>query len=367
MSHFSVLVIGDDVEGQLAPYHEFECTGLDDQYVEDIDETDEKRAEYAHSTTTMLRAPDGGLHEPYADEFFREMTDEERAHFGGRGLIGTGWGNGIHYSSKDWGDGRGYRAKVQFVPDGYEEVTVPYSEAMTFPEYLHDYHGITLVDADLNPVKGDSAKYGYAVVEGGEVTKVIRRTNPNRKWDWWVLGGRWRGFFWVKPGATAALGALSSYERVYGEHSQPSVASDQARKGDIDWEAMRQDAAVEARKSYLDFTREGAGHAFLYGVRMRPEVQARLDALPREEARATYQDLTLADFETEEEYVARLVRRNGITFAVVKDGEWYERGEMGWWGAVSVEVDEEEWDTQFRRMIDELPDDTLLSVVDCHV
>jgi hypothetical protein len=29
MSHFSVMVIGENVEEQLAPYHEFECTGVD--------------------------------------------------------------------------------------------------------------------------------------------------------------------------------------------------------------------------------------------------------------------------------------------------------------------------------------------------
>ena len=37
MSHFSVMVIGGNVEEQLQPYHEFECTGINDQYVVDVD------------------------------------------------------------------------------------------------------------------------------------------------------------------------------------------------------------------------------------------------------------------------------------------------------------------------------------------
>lgn len=53
MSHFSVLVVGDNVEVQLAPYHEFECTGRDDQYVQEIDETEEARAEYATDIMTL--------------------------------------------------------------------------------------------------------------------------------------------------------------------------------------------------------------------------------------------------------------------------------------------------------------------------
>ena len=45
MSHFSVLVIGDDVEAILQPYHEFECTGINDQYVQDVDVTEECKEE----------------------------------------------------------------------------------------------------------------------------------------------------------------------------------------------------------------------------------------------------------------------------------------------------------------------------------
>lgn len=33
MSHFTVLVIGQNVEEQLQPYHEYECTGIEDEYV----------------------------------------------------------------------------------------------------------------------------------------------------------------------------------------------------------------------------------------------------------------------------------------------------------------------------------------------
>lgn len=55
------------------------------------------------------------------------------------------------------------------------------------------------------------------------------------------------------------------------------------------------------------------------------------------------------------------------TFAVLKDGNWYERGEMGWWGMVSNEKDEKEWDLKVRELLHDLPEDTLLSVYDCHI
>ncbi len=40
MSHFAVLVADKDPEALLAPFHEFECTGQDDEYVKDIDITE---------------------------------------------------------------------------------------------------------------------------------------------------------------------------------------------------------------------------------------------------------------------------------------------------------------------------------------
>lgn len=39
MSHFTVLVAGDDPSHELAPFHEFECTGLNDEFVQDVDHT----------------------------------------------------------------------------------------------------------------------------------------------------------------------------------------------------------------------------------------------------------------------------------------------------------------------------------------
>ena len=40
---------------------------------------------------------------------------------------------------------------------------------------------------------------------------------------------------------------------------------------------------------------------------------------------------------------------------------------MGWFGMSHNEVSEDEWLAKFNQMIDELPDDTLLTVVDCHI
>lgn len=111
--------------------------------------------------------------------------------------------------------------------------------------------------------------------------------NPDSKWDWYSLGGRWSGLIQLKEGAAGEIGNPGAFNN--------EVGIDQARKGDI----------------------------------------------------ANFDELK--------------------TFALVKDGVWYERGQMGWWACVSNEKADEEWDEEYRKLLEGLPDDTLISVFDCHI
>ena len=62
MSHFRVLVVVDEpteeaITKELAPFHEFECTGCDDEYVKDVDVTADTRAEYESRPPTYTSVP----------------------------------------------------------------------------------------------------------------------------------------------------------------------------------------------------------------------------------------------------------------------------------------------------------------------
>jgi hypothetical protein len=48
-------------------------------------------------------------------------------------------------------------------------------------------------------------------------------------------------------------------------------------------------------------------------------------------------------------------------------GAWHQRGKVGWWGTISDEVSDEEWTNEVKKIIDDLPSDTILVVVDCHI
>jgi hypothetical protein len=54
-----------------------------------------------------------------------------------------------------------------------------------------------------------------------------------------------------------------------------------------------------------------------------------------------------------------------VCYALVRNGQWFARGDMGWWGISTNEQDS--CDQKINELIDGLPDDTLITIVDCHI
>ena len=395
MSHFSVLCIGDDVEKQLAPFKEFECNGTESEFVKEVDETEEFKKSFKEKTKSVIIDLEGKEHSPYGDEFFRDPTPEEAEKLGKVGGFGS-TADGISYTSKDWGDGRGYRAKVKFVPEGWTKKEIPYPSEVEFYEAYYGEEG-KIVPHDGTLDLAGAHKFGHVRLDkDGNVAKVIRRTNPNSKWDWYEVGGRWAGFFKLKEGVNRAdFPERPNFSWGWDAKSKESVLAnvDSAPKGLIDFASKMDEAGAKAAKTYdfvhsvVDFTLP-----FKSWQEFRKEIDA--EKLTANEARELYhaQESVKAfqaagekldkdsdernifmwqdfgDFAMPKEDFVESAKAQSIrTFAVLKDGVWYERGSMGWWGAVSGEKDELEWNRQYLKLIADLPEDTLLTVVDCHI
>lgn len=54
-------------------------------------------------------------------------------------------------------------------------------------------------------------------------------------------------------------------------------------------------------------------------------------------------------------------------FCLILDGVWYERGEMGWWACVSNEKDKDVWNEEVGKLLAELPEDSVVYNVDFHI
>lgn len=381
MSHFSVLVIGPNVEEQLQPYHEFECTGTDDQYVQDVEQIEKFRELYETETKSRVRLPSGELVCDYDDQFYREPTEEETAAQGQLGFGSVGCRDGYSYSSKDWGDGKGYRAKIH-LPQ--ETIEVPVKELMSFQEFVEYETDRAVVQEGVqlpaNPEDDNPLKYGYIKLNAeGEVVSVIDRTNPNAEWDWWQVGGRWSGFFKTKP------------HQSYREDGEVTVIEDvaaaevnQGVKSVIDFEAMRNEAGAKASEKWMKAENAliAAGVAPT-GRIWKSWVEVRESGIHIDEARVQYgaQPAVVAirsAFDSwpdnldqflipHADFVLAARNRAVSPYAVVHNGQWASKGERGWWGVSDEHMTQEDWNQKVSELIDSLPDDTLLTIVDCHI
>ena len=84
-----------------------------------------------------------------------------------------------------------------------------------------------------------------------------------------------------------------------------------------------------------------------------------------------YKDEELDFAETNEAYIHELdmdylLEHTPFCF-VTEDGEWREKGEMGWWGSVSNEKPEDSWKQQFVDYVKSLDENCLVTVVDFHI
>ena len=287
MSHFSVMVIGGNVEEQLAPYHEFECTGINDEFVQEIDVTKECR--------------ESGL---------------------------------------DW--------------RGLEDKTVT---------------SVSDIDTD------GPHKYGFAIVDAeGNIVKAVRRTNPNAKWDWYQIGGRWSGFLKLKNGRSGLHG-----ERSWTNRDAPQLSNycDIAKKEDIDIEGMRDEAGKEAAGRW-DKAHQAAGGATwepwsVIGPRTNYDDAARETYASQEAVkviRAAFDDPfhRIDQYLVSREQFIQQARDAALsTYALVKDGKWFAKGEMGWFGMSNDEITQDEWNKEMNALLDSLSDDTTIAIVDCHI
>lgn len=113
---------------------------------------------------------------------------------------------------------------------------------------------------------------------------LLSTYNPDSKWDWYSIGGRWSGFLRTKE---------------KDDEGNP-IKVDQAQFKDIDWDYM--------------------------------------------------------------------IKNDIIPFNyVTEDGEWCEKGEMGWWGMTTNEMEQSDWADNFKRYLKLVEDDCLVTVVDFHI
>lgn len=282
MSHFCVIVIGENAEEQLAPYGEFEATE-EEKYAVDIDRTEDYR--------------------------------------------------------NDW---RSFDDK-----------------SMTFRQWAEAYVGCPVIGkTDVPNISGDH-KFGYITVdEKGNIHTIIRRTNPNGKWDWYTEGGRWDDYFLRYDGSRTSSAQLKDIdftkmlqERLHRELEIYSRIHDIFRKHPPflsfdELKAADTNATVdEVRERYM--TQPAIA-----------EMYEKVKIFPRSHEPYITNNIM--------EFVASIAGRVVIPYAFIKDGKWFAKGEMGWFGIDTPHMTGREWYNTVTDLIASLSPETVLTVFDCH-
>ena len=184
------------------------------------------------------------------------------------------------------------------------------------------------------------------------------RYNPKSQWDWYQIGGRWFGQFVLKDGITRDGRADDPAWGLSKEEIEEAIKenrADQAKFGEIDWEKtgkLSPEAINQANKlwDWIEgkLTDEEAHDQHIFTF--------------------YHKQWYLDRYGTRKEYI----RREGLfaTYAVVgEDGKWVGKGKMGWWGMGSdTHEDSINWQNGFwDHYLKDLKPDTLLTVVDCHI
>lgn len=320
MSHFTVLVIGNDVKKQLEPYAEQD---FDQKYGQFENKEEEYKQEFKTGTIEAAEIK-GQLYYKYSSEF-RNYD---------KGLLN---------------DEYRYPEGTIFKKVSFEEF---YS---TFEKFLSDYHGVHEPD-------DTTGLYGYW-------------NNPNAKWDWWVVGGRWTGYFKPKAGASGTLGRSGAFG------NQPDNGwVDVIKYGDVDFEAMKNHEAKQANEHFDKIEAIVQGMDIPHWATIREKHGDDIDAARNEyNSHPIIKGFNQAGFyhfgtEPSEEYgqgrevyVEKCRNQTAVPYAILKDGVWYQKGEMGWFGMSSNEMTQDEWNSEFWKLLDTLDPDTLLTLVDCHI
>lgn len=203
---------------------------------------------------------------------------------------------------------------------------------------------------------GESVEYDH---ETGK-WQIFSTYNPRSKWDWWVIGGRWSGFFHGK---------------------------DIARVVEADWEGDKEDARIQANKTYDRFERATQGLPHVSWQACRDLHGEDVDT-----ARKVYNDQEWVKaareviggfiFDSPHEYfkvddggreafVRGEVAGVGLPFAYIDlNGNWNGKGEMGWFGISHDEEDDLAWSEHYMCYLDrvtEMNPETRIVAVDCHI
>ena len=293
MSHFTVAVITpslDSLEDLLAPFQENNMGDCPEAYLEFINVEAEYKQRYETDTAEYIELEEGDLVSAHDPMFCKPIMG---------GMIST-----------------------QEIPMHLKRVQVPHNQVYSsFDEFMVQYMGYLSKDD-----KTDA--WGYW-------------ENPNAKWDWWKIGGRWSNMLLLRSGEQVNVAQIKDIFFIEQEQCEGVTVEIEGMPVPIDLAPKFQIGVAEASQQW-EMAIAGKN---LY----KPEY-----------------------------YMKRYVNKQGFlremlsikTYAVLTpDGTWHASGEMGWFGISSESPEEARHfsNSYYDAFIKSADPEHFLVIVDCHI
>lgn len=161
---------------------------------------------------------------------------------------------------------------------------------------------------------------------------VFSDYNPNSKWDWYKVGGRWDNIVPLKDGNLVNTASMCDVDIEYRDEK---VYKDAIRF----WQLY-----IDGQPPETEHDKELTKHTFYK------------------------KEYFVERYETAENYAAH---QAGFSFyaALLPTGEWLEPGKMGWWGMSSASTDDyKAWDIKVKEILKQAVEgDWEITMVDCHI
>lgn len=270
---------------------------------------DSKREKFhkIESVTKDYNAGEGKVYKAVLDVRFRELPLAGRALFPDPQSI----------SQERWMESFEIREKAEIAAsDLYTDEEV----ARAYNEYW----------AQHGPGGSDEKYYVADALEDGKETRIYHWStyNPQSKWDWYVVGGRWSGMLLDKRGGWVIYNT-KAWDASYWQD-------------DLGWgDLSAATRYTDEQKATLTLPDDGEWAPAGVDVAMKGDLD-----------------------------IERMFEVNNLPTYAYLDEEhgWTENGKLGWWGiTIDEKMSKDDWAAQFRKLMDTVPDDAVLVAVDYHI
>jgi len=316
MSHFTIMVVGNDFEKQLQPYHEYESTGILDEFVSfvlaDMEEVDQDYIQYGEEYTSKSN---------FIEEYYGYEFDEKTKK----------WGNFTNPNSKwDW-----------FQVGGRWSGELVIKPIPLLKDQNTNTNELGFLDNEMfglfKKFEHDKDVFNHITAKYQGKTKLINAIMERWKKDRYSKDAKFK-------------------EKNFMNETFTSNRADIAKKGQIDIKGMEKPMRERASSTWsqwhneIKFLRDDDKKQIKWineniGYFRIAEAMERLINM------------------TKEEYVA--CNSVWYPYALVYEGKWYEKGKMLMFG-MSVN-EESDWGSQFKELWKEIPEDSLITMVDAHI